>query len=81
MSDFEQQPKLKIIENDTLFLVRKAFVEVYDYKITNIFLKITSLNIILFTIFQSYLFLKKFNGYYFIKYSAVYTGFLYVNNL
>ncbi|EFA01422.1 odorant receptor 292 [Tribolium castaneum] len=70
------QPNLQ--KNDILWLIRKLTFDLFQLKITKMFLIITSVSIILLTIIQTFLFLKKFNGYYFIMYSAVYTGSLFI---
>lgn len=75
--------KKKPIKNDkiydNLWLARMIALELFDFKLIKIILYLTSFGIITLTLIQTYLFLEKFDGLYFIKYAAIYTGSLFVS--
>lgn len=80
MTFFNKKP-VADFKNDNLWLARIISLELFDTKLAKIILNLISFGIITLTLIQTYLFLKKFDGLYFIKYGAVYTGSLFVKQI
>jgi hypothetical protein len=71
----------KHFSDEYLWFFRKLSLQLFQNKLVQ-FLSITTLICLTFlTLFQTYLFLQKFDGYYFIQYLAVYAGSYYVRGI
>ncbi|KAJ3664343.1 hypothetical protein Zmor_008523 [Zophobas morio] len=67
-------PKVNFVEDDKLWLLRILCADILNTKVFKIIRYIIISSTFFLLIFQTFLFLEKFDGIYFIKYLAVYAG-------
>lgn len=74
MLTFEKKIAKNVDKNDVLWLTHNTYLKHYTNKFVKFGLYCIQVGITVLTLVQTYLFLKKFDGRYFIKYAPIYLG-------
>ncbi|EFA01423.1 odorant receptor 293 [Tribolium castaneum] len=72
MISFEENIDHDIYKDDVLWIMRKISIDYFHYKVVKILLTLLSIGITILTVIQTFLFLERFEGRYFVKYAPAY---------